>query len=80
MTIVLMLMHVGCGTMKCGSTTALVMAVGFSITVNKTCNLIKATCLHEKRPWGLQPHVINLFLTTILRACVHGINNNAVVF
>ena len=25
----LMLMHVGCGTMKCGSTTALVMAVGF---------------------------------------------------
>ena len=28
-TVMLMLMHVGCGTMKCGSTTALVMAVGF---------------------------------------------------
>ena len=27
-TVMLMLMHVGCGTMKCGSTTALVMAVG----------------------------------------------------
>ena len=30
-TVMLMLMHVGCGTIKCGSTTALVMAVGFSL-------------------------------------------------
>ena len=41
MTIVLMLMHVGCGTMKCGSTTALVMAVGFSYTRNKNIHFEK---------------------------------------
>ena len=32
-TVMLMLLHVGCGTMKCGSTTALVMAVGFLKTI-----------------------------------------------
>ena len=43
----LMLMHVGCGTMKCGSTTALVMAVGFLI-YQKTSQNYKLKCKYIK--------------------------------
>ena len=48
----LMLMHVGCGTMKCGSTTALVMAVGFLKTIqtsNKNFILKYFRCRDGKR-------------------------------
>ena len=45
--VTVMLMHVGCGTMKCGSTTALVMAVGFLYIMYNYVHECTNTCMHS---------------------------------